>query len=78
MNLITEIFKDLTDEELVICIIEIDDPDGKIPSDSLFRTIIEKVRLITKSDSYSTDLLLCQMNIFKEGAMRFIKLKNKI
>ena len=73
INPITEIFKSLTDEDLRQCIIDINNKDGTIKIDSKFRKIVGDVREITKSTAYSTDLMLCQMNIYREGSLRFLK-----
>ena len=73
INPITEIFQSLTDEDLRQCIIDINNKDGTIKIDSKFRKIVGDVREITKSTTYSTDLMLCQMNIYREGALRFLK-----
>ena len=73
INPITEIFQSLTDEDLRQCIIDINNKDGTIKIDSKFRKIVGDVREITKSTAYSTDLMLCQMNIYREGALRFLK-----
>ena len=72
-NPITEIFKSLTNEDLYQCIIDINNEDGYIKLDSRFRRIVEEVRNITNSTTYSTDLMLCQMNIYKEASLRFLK-----
>ena len=73
INPITEIFQSLTDEDLRQCIIDINNKDGTIKIDSKFRKIVGDVREITKSTTYSTDLMLCQMNIYREGSLRFLK-----
>lgn len=73
INPITEIFQSLTDEDLRQCIIDINNKDGTIEIDSKFRKIVGDVREITKSTTYSTDLMLCQMNIYREGSLRFLK-----
>ena len=73
INPIIKIFESLSDKDLCQCIIDTNNEDGSIKIDSKFREIVEKVRLITNSTTYSTDLLLCQMNIYKEGSMRFLK-----
>lgn len=74
-NPITEIFKQLSDTELIQCITELESQNGIVVNDGEFRKVVESVRLITNSTTYSTDFLLCQMNIFREGALRFKQIK---
>ena len=72
-NTITKIFQSLTNEDLCQCILDINNEDGTIKIDSKFREIVAEVRSITNSVNYSTYLMLCQMNIYKEASLRFLK-----
>lgn len=73
INPITKIFELLSDKDLCECIIDINNEDGTIKLESKFRKIVEEVRGITNSTTYYTDLMLCQMNIYREGSLRFLK-----
>ena len=73
VNPITKIFESLSDKYLCQCIIDINNKDGSIKIDSKFREIMAEVRAITNSDTYSTDLMLCKINVYKEAALRFLK-----
>jgi len=72
-NPIIKIFETLSDTELVECINDINTEDGTIALNSRFRQVVEEVRSLTNSASYSTDLMMVQMSIFREGALRFKK-----
>lgn len=73
INPINKIFQSLSDRDLCQCIIDLSDENGVIKLDSRFREILAEVRNITNSTTYSTDLMLCQMNVYKEASLRFLK-----
>ena len=75
-NPIVKLFNDLTDEELQILMDEVIHCEtvGYFPENATIRTLTKKCSEITQTDTAS-NLLMVQMNVFKQGAIRWIKLK---
>ena len=76
-NKITKLFYELSNTEVIECIKEILEAEtsGIFENFSKVRALNEKVVEITDS-SYSVNLFLTQNNILRQGALRYLKLKN--
>lgn len=75
MNLITKIFKDLSDTDLnqMISEIKVSEETGTFETLSKVRELTEKIAELTNS-SYSTQLFLVQTNLVKEASYRWLKI----
>lgn len=76
MNPINEIFSILTDVELREALSEIfeDEKEGIIRMDGYVRRLTNEVVKIT-NNPVAVDLFLTQINLFKEGAKRYMNNK---
>jgi hypothetical protein len=74
-NLITEIYSELTDEELKEAILEIkeNEPLALIKTDGWVRKLNKKIMEITGENTYSVHLTSVIHSLLKEAAYRFIK-----
>ena len=77
MNPIKQLFSDLSDEELILTINEIKESDvtGVFPDNSNVRALCQESANITNMD-VSSNLLMVQLNILKEGAYRWLDCRN--
>ena len=77
MNPIKQLFSDLSDEELILTINEIKECDvtGILPDNSNVRELCRESAKITNMD-VSSNLLMVQINILKEGAYRWLDYRN--
>lgn len=74
MNKILELYNNIPDDELKLIIKEMveDEPKGYV-SDGYVRKYVNKTRQITNSTSFSSDLLMVQMALYKQAAQRWIQ-----
>ena len=74
-NKITEIYTNLTNEELREAILEMkeDERTGLIRTDGWVRRLTKQVCETIGDNSVSTHLFLTQSNLFREAAYRFVK-----
>jgi hypothetical protein len=75
INAITELYTNLTDEQLREAILQIkeDEPLGIIRTDGWVRKLATQVCEITNDRTISTHLFLAQNSLFREAAFRFVK-----
>jgi len=74
MNKITEIFKNISDEELQIAIEEIKTTDETGIVGSIAKMYMKQCNAIMQTNA--NNLLLVQMNLLKEAAYRWINQKS--
>jgi hypothetical protein len=74
-TVITELFTNLTDEQLREAILQMkgDEPLGIIRTDGWVRKLTKQVSDITGETNLSTHLFLTQNSLFREAAYRFVK-----
>jgi len=74
-NPITEIYENLTDEQIKEAVLEMkeDEKMGLIRMDGWVRKLTKKVCEITGETNLSTHLFLTQNSILREAAYRFVK-----
>ena len=77
MNPIKKLYKDLSNDELILLVKEIKKADetGIFPEDSQIRVMIRKSAEITGMDA-SSNILMTQINICKEAAIRWVSAIN--
>lgn len=77
MNPIKQLFSDLSDDEVILTINEIKDAEitGTFPDNSNVRALCQESVKITNMD-VSSNLLMVQLNILKEGAYRWLDCRN--
>lgn len=76
MNPIQQLYISLSDEELTAILTEIKESDitGVLPDNSLTRNLCREAVKITGMD-VSSNLLMVQIGVLKEGAYRWLSLK---
>jgi hypothetical protein len=73
-NPIVALFDNISDEELKLIIQEMVDDEAKgYVSDGYVRQYIKKVQKLTNSTTFSTDMLMVQMALYKQAAQRWIQ-----
>ena len=73
-NPIVELFDNISDEELKLIIQEMVDDEAKgYVSDGYVRQYIKKVQELTNSTTYSTDMFMVQLALYKQAAQRWIQ-----
>lgn len=79
LNPIKKLYKDLSNEELILLVkeIQVSDETGTFPEDSLVRDMCRKSAEITGMDMAS-NLLMTQINICKEASIRWVSVMNYI
>jgi hypothetical protein len=77
-NPIVKLFNELSDADVQTALNDFIEAEktGIYPMDSIIRTLAKQCAEITKVDT-SSNLLMVQMNVLKEGALRWVKLKEK-
>jgi hypothetical protein len=75
-NPITKLFNALSDEDILAVLNEIVEAEktGQFGLESKIRELAKECNVITRTD-VSANLLMVQINVLKEGAMRWVKLK---
>ena len=74
MNKILELYNNIPDEELKLIIKEMVEDEAKgFVSDGYVRQYVNKTREITNSTSFSSDLLMVQIALYKQAAQRWIQ-----
>ena len=79
LNPIKKLYKDLSNEELILLVkeIQVSDETGVLPIQSLVRDMRRKSAEITGMDMAS-NLLMTQINICKEASIRWVSVMNYI
>jgi hypothetical protein len=79
LNPIKKLYQDLSNEELILLVkeIQVSDETGVIPIQSLVRDMCRKSAEITGMDMAS-NLLMTQINICKEASIRWVSVMNYI
>jgi hypothetical protein len=74
-NKVTEIYTNLTDEQLREAILEMkeDEKMGLIRSDGWVRRLTKQICETIGDTNFSTHLFMTQNNLFREAAYRFVK-----
>ena len=79
MNPIKKLYRDLSNEELMLLVKELEKSDetGTFPEDSLVRDMCRKSAEITGMDMAS-NIMMTQINICKEASIRWISVMRYI
>jgi hypothetical protein len=74
-NKVTEIYTNLSDEQLREAILEMkeDEKIGLIRSDGWVRRLTKQICDTIGDTNFSTHLFMTQTNLFREAAFRFVK-----
>lgn len=73
-NPIVALFDNIPNEELKLIIQEMVDDEAKgYVSDGFVRQYIKKVQELTNSTTYSTDMFMVQLALYKQAAQRWIQ-----
>ena len=76
MNAITQLFKDISDDELAQAVSEIrEDSASGIICDGVVRKYTKLIKEITGLDN-NMDLFFSEINLLREAAYRWVNLKN--
>ena len=75
MNPINKLFNDLTDEELLVLLneIEVCEKTGSYPMDSTIRELCRKIGQITEQE-VSSNLFMAQVSVMRECSYRWKKI----
>lgn len=73
-NKIVELFDNIPNDELKLIIQEMVEDEAKgYVSDGFVRQYIKKVQELTNSTTYSTDMFMVQLALYKQAAQRWIQ-----
>jgi len=77
-NPVVKLFNDLSDEDILTVLNEIIEAEksGQFAYDSKIRELAQQCNVLTHP-TISNNLLMVQINVLKEGAMRWVKIKEK-